>query len=238
MNNSVHLILQGKGGIGKSWISSLLAQYIKDHRKESIQCFDTDQENTTFSHYKELGVKHINVMNADRTINRKMFDGMMEMIFSTDENIVIDNGANTFSPLMAYLVENDIIGLLKEMGKNVYIHTIVGGGDTLTDTTAGFVSVTKSVNAPVVIWLNEHFGSTSTFQNSKEFKDNSENVIEIITLQQRNADTFGDDIKRMNSARKTLKEVLESDKFTIMEKQRIKTVMRDVFQQLDEVEWA
>lgn len=237
MNNSVHLVLQGKGGIGKSFVSTLISQYIKDHLQKDLLCFDTDQENTTFSHYKALEVKHINVMNNDRTINRKMFDSMMESIFSTESNIVIDNGANTFSPLMAYLVENDIIGMLKDMGKNVYIHTIVGGGDTLVDTTSGFVSVTRSVDAPVIIWLNEHFGSTASFQGSKEFKDNSNNVIEIIKLQERNADTFGDDIKKMNSSRKTLTEVLASDKFSIMEKQRIKTVVKDVYKQLDDVEW-
>ncbi|MEJ6115614.1 conjugal transfer protein TraL [Aeromonas salmonicida] len=237
MNNTVHFILQGKGGIGKSFVASLLAQYIKDHINEQLLCFDTDQENTTFAHYKDLNVKHIHVMNNDRTINRKMFDSMMEGILSSDENIVIDNGANTFSPLMAYIIENGVIEMLRDMGKKVFIHTIVGGGDTLKDTTSGFVSVSSSTQAPLIIWLNEHFGSTGNFSESRDFKDNAKNVRDIINLQQRNADTFGDDIKRMNTARKTLKEVLESDKFTIMEKQRIKTVMRDVFQQLDEVEW-
>jgi hypothetical protein len=41
----------------------------------------------------------------------------------------------------------------------------------------------------------------------------------------------------MNTARLTLKEVIENDKFNIMEKQRIKVVYRDIFEQLDKMQW-
>ena len=72
MDNSVHFILQGKGGIGKSFAASLLAQYLDERFSHSLHCLDTDQENTTFSHYQALNVQHVNVMNHDRTINRKL----------------------------------------------------------------------------------------------------------------------------------------------------------------------
>jgi len=58
-----------------------------------------------------------------------------------------------------------------------------------------------------------------------------------IRLAQRNPDTFGADIKKMNTARMTLDEVMQSEKFNVMEKQRIKLVYRDIFDQLDNVEW-
>jgi len=35
----------------------------------------------------------------------------------------------------------------------------------------------------------------------------------------------------------TANEVKESDKFNVMEKQRIKVVFRDLFEQLDKVSW-
>jgi len=41
----------------------------------------------------------------------------------------------------------------------------------------------------------------------------------------------------MNTARMTANEVKESDKFNVMEKQRIKVVFRDLFDQLDKVQW-
>jgi hypothetical protein len=56
-------------------------------------------------------------------------------------------------------------------------------------------------------------------------------------LAARNPDTFGADLKKMNMARLTLNEVRESERFNVMEKQRIKVVFRDLFDQLDKVNW-
>lgn len=55
MENTVHFVLQAKGGIGKSFVSALLAQHVLKHTG-AVKCFDTDQENTTFAHYAGLAV--------------------------------------------------------------------------------------------------------------------------------------------------------------------------------------
>jgi hypothetical protein len=242
MQNTVHFILQGKGGIGKTLVSTILAQWIAGKDEKPLRCYDTDQENATFSRYKAMDVKHVTVMNDTRTIDPKRFDALMIAMLETDGNCVVDNGANTFSPLMAYLIENDAFALLEESGRSVYIHTIVGGGDTLFDTASGFVATAKSTAVPLVLWENEHFGllQSSTgklFSDSHTYSDNAARVRGRVTLCARNPDTFGADIKKMNTARLTLKEVMENDKFNIMEKQRIKVVYRDIFEQLDKVQW-
>ena len=33
MNNSAHLVLQGKGGVGKSLVSSIIAQYLNQKNR-------------------------------------------------------------------------------------------------------------------------------------------------------------------------------------------------------------
>jgi hypothetical protein len=187
-------------------------------------------------------VKHVPVMTESRTIDPKRFDSLMIDILEEDGNCVIDNGANTFSPLVAYLIENDCFSLLEESGRKVYIHTIVGGGDTLHDTAMGFVSTAKSTNVPLVLWQNEHFGllqsaSGKAFMDSQTYAENSGRVKGQVVLAQRNADTFGADLKKMNTARMTLDEVKASDKFNVMEKQRIKVIFKDLFEQLDRVDW-
>ena len=136
MQNTVHFILQGKGGIGKTLVSTLLAQWIGGKDDTALRCYDTDQENATFSRYKAMNVKHVPVMTDARNIDPKRFDALMIDILEEEGNCVVDNGANTFSPLMGYLLENDCFSLLEESGRKVYIHTIVGGGDTLHDTAA------------------------------------------------------------------------------------------------------
>ena len=242
MQNTVHFILQGKGGIGKTFVSSILAQWLKHKNPDSLRCYDTDQENTTFSRYKALNVKHIPVMTESRTIEPKRFDALMMDILEADGNCVIDNGANTFSPLMAYLIENACFELLKDSGRSVYIHSIVGGGDTLHDTASGFISTALSTPVPLILWENEHFGLLQTpsgkaFIDSQSFNEHIDKVKGRVRLSQRNADTFGADVKKMNTARMTYDEVMQSDKFNIMEKQRVKVFFRDLFTQLDEITW-
>jgi hypothetical protein len=242
MQNTVHFVLQGKGGIGKTYVSTILAQWLQTKSETPLRCYDTDQENTTFSRYKALDVKHVPVMTESRTIDPKRFDALMIDILEEDGNCVIDNGANTFSPLMAYLIENDCFNLLEESGRKVYIHTIVGGGDTLHDTAMGFVTTAKSTQVPLVLWENEHFGmlqsaSGKSFLESQTYAENSQRVRGRVVLSARNADTFGADVKKMNTGRLTFDEVKASDKFNVMEKQRIKVVFRDLFEQLDLVNW-
>ncbi|HEV7817427.1 MAG TPA: hypothetical protein VGP06_20295 [Janthinobacterium sp.] len=242
MQNTVHFILQGKGGIGKTLVATLLAQWIGAKDDTPLRCYDTDQENATFSRYKAMHVKHVAVMTDARNIDPKRFDALMIDILEEDGNCVIDNGANTFSPLMGYLIENDCFALLQESGRQVYIHTIVGGGDTLHDTATGFAATARSTTVPLVLWQNEHFGllqsaSGKLFTESSTYHDNAARVRGSVTLSQRNADTFGADVKKMNTARLTMAEVMQNEKFNVMEKQRIKVVYRDIFGQLDKVQW-
>jgi hypothetical protein len=242
MKNSVHFVLQGKGGIGKTFVSTLLAQWMKKQDEIPLRCYDTDQENATFSRYKAMNVMHVPVMSDTRTIEPKRFDALIIDILETEANCVIDNGANTFSPLMAYLLENDAFSLLQESGRKVYIHTIVGGGDTLHDTASGFTSTAKSTTVPLVLWENQHFGllqaaSGKQFIESQSYNEHASRVRGRVVLAQRNPDTFGVDIKKMNIARLTMEEVMQNEKFNLMEKQRIKVLFREIFEQLDKIEW-
>lgn len=242
MHNTVHFILQGKGGIGKTLVSTILAQWMAGQDSQRLRCYDTDQENPTFSRYRAMNVRHVPVMTDTRTIDPKRFDTLMIDLLEEEGNCVIDNGANTFSPLMAYLLENDCFAMLREAGRKVYIHVIVGGGDTLHDTATGFTATAKATDVPLVLWENQHFGllqsaSGKQFTDSLTYAEYAARVVGRVVLAQRNSDTFGADIKKMNIARLTMEEVRASDKFNVMEKQRIKVVFRDLFEQLDKVNW-
>jgi hypothetical protein len=242
MQNTVHFVLQAKGGIGKSFVSTLLAQHVLNETG-SVKCFDTDQENTTFAHYGALDVKHVSVTNESRLIDPRKFDALMETLLTEEGNFVIDTGANTFSNLLAYIVENEVMALLREAGKITYIHTIVGGGDTLADTAGGFYAIAQKVtDTRLVLWCNEHFGELRTdggrpFVDTQAYKNSAERLSGVVTLYRRNAATFGEDIRKLNTKRHTISQALSSTDYTLMEKQRIKTFSRDVFDQLQAVQW-
>jgi len=242
MQNAVHFVLQAKGGIGKSFVSTLLAQYLI-HETGSVRCFDTDQENTTFAHYTELCVRHIGLTDQSRVINPKRFDTLMEPLLTEPGNFVIDTGANTFSNLLAYMVENEVFALLRDARKTTYVHTIVGGGDTLADTANGFYAIAQKVSGTrIVLWFNEHFGDIKTaegkpFTETQAYRQSVGRLTGTVTLYRRNPATFGEDIRKLNTRRHTITQALTSPDYTLMEKQRIKTFSRDVFGQLKAIKW-
>jgi Mrp family chromosome partitioning ATPase len=61
-NTTVHLSLQGKGGVGKSLVASLLAQYFKLRKGISVRCIDADAVNQTLGQYNELGAERLDLM--------------------------------------------------------------------------------------------------------------------------------------------------------------------------------
>lgn len=242
MQNTVHFVLQAKGGIGKSFVSTLLAQHIINETG-TVRCFDTDQENTTFKHYSELSVDHITLTNQSRLIDPKKFDVLMETLLTVPGNFVIDTGANTFSNLLAYMVENEVFALLRQARKITYVHTIVGGGDTLADTANGFYAIAQKVSGTrIVLWFNEHFGETKTaegkpFTETLAYRQSASRLTGVVMLYARNHATFGEDIRKLNTRRHTIAQALGSPEYTLMEKQRIKTFSRDLFDQLRAIRW-
>jgi hypothetical protein len=154
---TIHLTLQGKGGVGKSLVASILAQYFRHHGKE-LHCIDSDPVNQTFSQYAELGAEHLAIMRDGR-IDTSGFDHLLDRLLDEDGIFVVDNGASTFVPLWGYIVENNVLESLAAAGRKLCVHTIVTGGQALGDTLKGFKSLADSSDERnMVVWLNEYFG--------------------------------------------------------------------------------
>ena len=100
--SKIHIMLQGKGGVGKSFISAVIAQY-KRAKEQTPLCIDTDPVNWTFHGYKGLDVVKLDIMEADQ-IDQGKFDALVELIAANiGDDVVIDNGAASFIPLCHYL---------------------------------------------------------------------------------------------------------------------------------------
>jgi hypothetical protein len=234
----VHFILQGKGGIGKSFVSTLIAQYIQQQDPD-VLCLDTDPINATFSSFPTLNVRSVTLLESNNTIDERRFDDMMEEIFESDSNVVVDNGAASFTPLSSYLIDNEALTAIQEAGKEVVIHSVIAGGLAQDNTVSDFVNLTSQLpeGVQVVVWLNEHFGpieaNGKTFEEMKAYLDNKERVSAIIRLPKRTENTYGQDLAAMLKKRLTFKEALASDVFRVMAKQRLRIMQRGIYEQLE-----
>jgi len=232
----VHITLQGKGGIGKSYVTSLVAQNLID-RGEEVICIDTDPINATLSSFKAFKAQRIDLLQDNR-IKEGLFDDMMEQILNTESHFVIDSGAASFIPLSNYLVQHDALGMIAEHGKQPVIHSVIAGGFALNNTLSDFAQMAEQMpeTAQIIVWLNEHFGKIEfdgkTFEQSKAYQKHKERVTGILRLPRQNEDTFGQTIEQLIAERLTFTEALQSDVFRIMSKQRITMYRRGIYDQL------
>lgn len=235
----IHMTLQGKGGVGKSFISTTTAQY-KAHKGQTPLCIDTDPVNATFAGFKALNVRRLEIMEGDE-INSRHFDALVEMIVSSKDDVVIDNGASSFVPLSHYLISNQVPMLLHEMGHKLVIHTVITGGQSLLDTVSGFSQLARQfpIEASIVVWLNPYWGPIEhdgkSFEHMKAYKDNKDRISAIIQVPTLKEETYGQDLTEMLQERLTFDETIASPDRTIMTRQRLKIVRDQLYGQLDNV---
>lgn len=235
----VHVMAQGKGGVGKSFSAAILAQYLKETANDELHCFDTDPVNATFSRFKELAPALVPILNDANNIDSRNFDSLIENLLEQDGIGVIDNGAATFVPLMSYMAENCVPELLAENNVRLIVHVPLNGGQALPDCLTGLTKILTGIRAEVVVWLNDHNGviqlNGKSFTEFKVYKDNQEKILGIVHIANRNPDTYGKDIERMAKLNLTFQEVDASPEFSLMPRQRLRTFKRDLFEQLDKI---
>lgn len=64
------------------------------------------------------------------------------------------------------------------------------------------------------------------------YTENADKVLGSVHIPKRNPDTFGRDVEDVISRKLTFEEAITSGAFSIMTKQRLKVVQRDLFEQL------
>jgi hypothetical protein len=237
---AVHLTLQGKGGVGKSFVSSLVAQYLES-KGQTISCIDTDPVNATFEGYAALKARRIELIEEGNVLNQRKFDEMMELILTQPGTFVVDNGASSYLPLSSYMVENGVVDMIGEAGKTVIVHTVVTGGQAIADTLNGLNSLCVNLpsDARIIVWLNEFFGDIQaegkTFEQMKVYGRHKDRIHGIVRIPRQTSQTFGVDIQKMLDKKLTFAEVKADNDFGIMSKQRLAQVQRVIFEQLDAV---
>ncbi len=150
------------------------------------------------------------------------------------------NGASTFIPLWNYILENNVHEMLRKANKRLYVHTVITGGQALFDTLNGFSQLAESTSEQnIIVWVNEYFGRVERdgkhFADMKVFHDNETRVFGTVGIPKRNQDTFGRDMEEMISQKLTFVEAIRDSELSVMTKQRLKMMERDLFEQLDEL---
>ena len=233
----VHLVLQGKGGIGKSVVASWLAEYLKTRGKQ-VHCIDGDPVNRSLAQYKHLNAEKLDLVNEQGLIVRTRYDDLLQRFATEDGVFVLDSGATAFLPLWSYMVETEVIRVLNEIARPVYIHCVVSGGEMLSDSLLGFDTLAASTpDRNMIVWINEYFGPVKrdgkSFDEMNVFQKHADKVLGAIGIPQRSPDTFGATVLHMREKKLTFEEAIRSEQFMLAQKSRLQIVQRDLYEQLD-----
>ena len=237
---SLYITLQAKGGVGKSYVSSTLAQYFIE-RGRQVRCIDTDTTNPTLLRYDSLNCDYL-ALSQDNVVNPRAFDHLVERLASVpaDTHVVVDVGSNGFQAFMAYAVENDLFAMLQSLGVRVVLNAVIAGGPDAAETlhsTQALLEHTTTLALPTLIWLNAHLGSLEfnrqPIVEMELFRIHAARLLGWVTLPQYTAQTFGQDVEHMLKQRWTFQEAHE--RLTLMPQMRLLKVKEALWVQLDRV---
>lgn len=233
----IHLFLNGKGGVGKSYIASIFAQY-KKHKGQKPLCIDTDLVNATFSGYGALNVQQFDLGAIDET-GQCNFNRLMGRIPITHDDVIIDIGSQALSTILHFFANHKSLELFGQTEHKLVIHTIITGGQSLISTINSFLQLIslRPEKALFVVWLNPHWGAVEVegrgFEQMKAYKENKDRITAIIPIPLLNAATFGYDLSQMLKERLTFDEAIPSPEHFIVTRQRLKMIRNQLFGQIN-----
>jgi len=236
---NLHISLQGKGGVGKSYISAFLIQYIQD-KSGNVIGVDTDTSNRTLADIKfKSDVMSLELMQDNKISVAKFDDLIMFLLDLKDKpDVVIDVGSNSFLPLVNYLLESDIINLILSNQYNIILHIPVVGGEAMPDTLNGLEQLIRAfkTSCTYVVYANEHFGKL-TDKNGKSFEEmesytKNKKYIHGLVYLPKNPELITLAIEKMKKAKTTFEGVLKDESFNILDKSRIGIVKNDIWTKL------
>ncbi len=236
----LHMTLGDKGGIGKSFIASLMAQYYLDNVTDvNLTCIDLDPKNRTFSRYAGLDVDFIDVQ-SDGDIDKMKFDLFVNRVISAGESgeVIVDVGGNIYISLTDYLRVNEVLQLLIAEGVEVILHIpIVGAGDlfpTLKTLDELMGSTPDEVKA--AIWINQKNGRVEyngkSFEESERFEEYRPRICAITYIPLWRPD-MQISVAAMLEEAVTFNAAKGMPIFDIMGKQRLRMAQRYLYQAIE-----
>lgn len=239
VSNSVNMVMQSKGGAGKSVVSFLMGNWLKDNVGD-VKFIDTDPNNPTFSSYKALEVETINIVKKvgkERMIDQSKFDEFLESFIENYGAGLVDTGSGDFLYINSYMISNDIPAILEEVEKQLILHVPINYGSSQAETMKCLFSLcTNYPNTPIVVWGNEfNEVATSELDIKAVNKKTGGNIIGLVKIEKRNADTHEADFKKLLTKGLTFNEVKPSKEFGIIQSRRLLSIQSDIYNQLDQL---
>lgn len=228
---NIHFIGGEKGGVGKSLTARVLAQYLID-KNQPFLGFDTDRSHGALMRFYS---GYASPVLVDRY---ESLDAIFEAAADQpDRRILVDLAAQTHDPLVRWMDESGVLNLADEMSVDItYWHVMDSGKDSVDLLKRLLDRFGKELR--YVLVRNQVRGSDfSVLEQSGEQARAMELGAKVVSIRHLH-DSVINKIDATNSSFWAAKNAanLESAGLGLMDRQRVKMWLRDVYRELDGVD--
>lgn len=177
---NIHIVMQSKGGVGKSFTAFLLAQYIME--KKALSLIDIDPSNQTLRQFFPTAA-FVDV-KKDGNISTVSFDKVFDMLGDLDSDVLIDSGSSNYIQLEDYMFKSNMLDTLHKMDYQPLLHMPISGGRSLDDCLRCINEVSLRLAEPkLILYINNRYGDevfdsdNHCLQSLASFKDKTLAVV-------------------------------------------------------------
>lgn len=228
--SSLNFIGGEKGGVGKSVVARVLAQYFIDHDKAFIG-FDTDRSHTSFTRFYADYASPVLVDSfegLDRLVS--VFETAPEGEFP---RVVVDLAAQTAAPLARWIKDSDLLALLAEMGITVNFWHVADAGKDSVDLLGRLIETYGAGPNYVVVKNLGRGADFSQLDNSDAMGKALELGAKVITLGQLHEASMRKIDRQNASFWGAIHNRSEVDALGILERQRVKLWLKRSYEALE-----
>ncbi|GAB3179655.1 P-loop NTPase family protein [Telluribacter humicola] len=190
-----NFIIQAKGGVGKSFLTYLIAvKYERDATRTFIDVDGSTRTSTTqlrFLARHDRRLADIDLLDGYRKIARdRLFDSLQQLADVSNQVFYLDFGAPESEQIPALLTldldQDELREFEQYLNAHFVFHVVVAGGTAYTACVEYLMKIYQAVgrNFPIVVWMN-----VNTFQT---FPQQRENLLEMASTCRLSLESFGD----------------------------------------------
>jgi hypothetical protein len=216
-----------KGGVGKSVVARLLAQYFID-RQQPFVGFDTDRSHTSFTRFYAGYASPVVVDSYEG------LDPIVSQFEAPDApHAIVDLAAQTAAPLARWMADADLLELLAGMGVTVNFWHIADAGKDTVDLLARLTQ-TYGEGPNYIVVKNQGRGSDfSQLEASEALKQARAWGAHLVTLGQLHEGSMRKIDRQNTSFWAATQAATGPDALGLLERQRVKTWLKHSYTMLD-----
>ncbi len=226
---NIHFIGGEKGGVGKSLMSRLLAQYFIDHEMPFLG-FDTDRSHGALMRFYSGFASPVTVDKVES------LDAIVEAaVDQPGRRILVDLAAQTHDALAGWMDDAGVIGLADELGMKLHYWHVMDTGRDSADLLRRLLDRFGTGLSYVLVRNQVRGNDFAALEQSGEQARAVGLGAHVVSVKKLSESILA----RIDNTSSSFWKATSGDKdgggFGLMDRQRVKMWLRDVYREIDEV---